>query len=169
MSRTNNIPGLRRPDPSQQQRIAQLWRDGTAPQSLRRRQLVLLGVAAGMGLLKALSTNIFGGVASCVLMLLVFSPMLLLWNSQISRIRKIADKLAAGAFQVSEAECEYAFPDRWTRHYLGKARVRLPDGTILKSVDMPYHLADQLRRHSGSFRVWLVLPDDESKPICFPK
>lgn len=168
MSRTNDgIPGLSRPGQVQQQRIAQAWRQGTSAQKLRRRQLILMGIAVVMGLLRAAAGDAGAGIASGVVLLVVFSPMLLMWNSQISRINKRGAKLDAGQFLVTEAEGEQAVTNRWSRHYVGVARARLADGTVLRSVEIPYNQAAQMGSRSGAFQAWLVLIEGEDKPIIF--
>ena len=168
MSLTNKrIPGLSRPDPAQQRQIAQAWSQGTSAKKLRGRQLIFVGIAVVMGMLRAMGGNAGAGIASGIAALLLFSPILLYWNSQISKIHKRAAKLNAGQFLVTEAEGDRALSVHWTRHYVGNASARLADGTVLRSVAIPYYQAERMGNRSGTFQAWLVLIDGEDKPILF--
>lgn len=126
-----------------------------------------MGIALIMGLLRASAGDIGTGIASGVVMLALFSPLLLFWHSQITQIRRCAEKLAAGKFLVAEAEGIHTLANRWNRHFVCAAHIRFSDGTVFSNARIPYYQAVRQGSKDGIFPVWLALIDGEKKPIVF--
>lgn len=170
--RSEKIPGLRRPADAERRQIAQSWKDGTNPGALRRMQLLVVAFAAVMGFLRAAGgaegLNIGAGIASGLMILLLCSVFLILWSRQITAIASRGAKLSNGQFSVTAAEVEKAARNAWNIHYVSFAQVRLPDGTVLKNVEMPYKAAVSRERRVSGFSAYLVSIDGESKYLAIP-
>lgn len=167
MSHTDNmIPGLSNPKQSHL-KLGQIWRHGTSAGKLRRRQLILVGIAVLMGLLRGADGDGGAGIVSGIVMIVVFSPMLIIWNRQISSIHRRGAMLDAGRFQVTEAEVNHVLANHWKRHYVGAAHARLANGMVLKYVEVPYAQAAKTGKQGGPFPAWLVVIEGEDKLVAF--
>lgn len=165
----NDRPGWCRPGQELQVLLAREWNSGTSVRALRNRQWRWGGIALLMGLLRAGDGDAGAGLAAGIAILTVFSPMLLLWNSQIRNIRRIGTMLETGTFLVTTAEGERAFPNRWSYSNLGSAHAITADGKKWKHVRIPYFVAERLKNRKTAFPAWLVMIDGEDTPILFPR
>ena len=167
--RNNEIPGLASPVRGQAEQLAMAWERDTAPDRLRLRQLAVLAVVVVLGVLRALGGTVSAGIGTGLVALVVFSPLQLLWKGMIRKIRKRAKLLYEGRFQLAPVECLTARPNRWYRHYVGMAVVRLQNGTILKRTQMPYYLAKRLCCRREPTPAWLVMIEGEYFPVIFER
>lgn len=170
--RNNQVPGLRRPTEQERCRIVQAWNTGTRPGSLRKLQLFLCGFSLVMGVLRALGDeggfDPGAGIATAVATLLLCSPFILAWNSQISKITRRAAKLNNGQFLVAAAEGERAIANRWNMFYVGFGTARFADGTVLTDLQVPYSIARKLEKERRNFPALVVAIDGEKTPIMVP-
>lgn len=171
--RNKNIPGLRRPSEYERIRITQTWNTGTNASGIRKLQGVLLVFVAVMGALRTVGgaegINLGAGIVSAFVILLLCSPVLIVWNCQISRINKRTAMLGSGRFILATAEGECAVVNRWNVYYVGFANARFANGTIYKNVEMPYRHAAELQKTCANFPAYVVIIDGEEKPVLIPR
>lgn len=168
----NQLDGFRRPTEAEKNNLAAAWRSGTNAARLKSYQLFLLLFVLVMGLLRAAGGeegfNLSAGIGSSVMFLLLASPFLLYWNRQIRKIRLYQQLLEQGDFRLALVRCQRVVSNRWNVHYVGFARIVLPDGTVQDRVPMPFKQADSLRTSQVSFDGIAVVMEGRQECLVFP-
>ena len=171
--RNEKLTGFRRPTEAERDALASAWASGTRAGALRRNQMFVLLFVLVMTLLRAAGDeagfNLSAGIGSGVLFLLLSSPFLFYWNGQIRKIRLWQRLLEQGCFRLAPVRGQRVVTNRWNVHYVGFARITLPDESALEHVPMPYGQADSLRRDRDGFDGYAVVMDNDGACLAFTR